>query len=134
MGNQNSSLIKHIESILKDESYYSFRDSEDAYCTAIIENENVQILKLEAVHKDIKNNNVLFNLQQESRGTLVLLHLIPALILSYSEGINYFVDEINRSLHPILIRELLEQYLEHNIEKAKGQIIFNSHKDFMMDE
>jgi len=134
LGNQNLSLIEKIEDILKDQLFYSFKDSEDAYCSAIKENGETLILKLEAIHKDSNNHDVLFNLQQESRGTLVLLHLIPALILSYSEGVNYFIDEINRSLHPILIRELLEQYVEHNIKDAKGQIIFNSHEDFMMDE
>ena len=53
---------------------------------------------------------------------------------SYGEGVNYFIDDINTSLHPNLIKEIISQYLNLNLESAKGQLFFNSHEDLMMDE
>ena len=121
---------------LEKKLFHSFKDSNENECTAVKDQTDgaIYILKLNAIHLDQDGNEVEFDLDQESRGTVVLLNLLPALILSYGEGVNYFIDEINRSLHPILIREILAQYLHNDIEKAKGQLFFNSHEDFMIDE
>lgn len=135
LGVDNSDLIKHVTRNLEEQDYFSFQDSNGNECTAIKENDrDISVLKLVAIHISNNGKEVPFDLEQESRGTLVLIHLLPALILSYGEGVNYFIDEINRSLHPILFKELLKQYLDNNIENASGQLIFNSHEDFMMDE
>lgn len=136
LGSENIDIINHIKKVLEKKDYHSFRDSNQNECTAVKDkNDNgTYILKLSAIHYDEIGNEVQFDLDQESRGTIVLLHLLPALILTYGEGVNYFVDEINRSLHPILIREILAQYLNNDIEKATGQLFFNSHEDFMIDE
>ncbi len=136
LGSENKEVISYIEQRLDRKEFHSFKDSNENECTAIKDKEDglTYILKLNAIHLDEDGNDVKFDLNQESRGTIVLLHLLPALILSYGEGVNYFIDEINRSLHPILIREILAQYLTHNIGNANGQFIFNSHEDFMIDE
>jgi len=136
LGSENNALIDHIARILEKKEYHSFKDSNENECTAIKDKSDgaIYILKLFAMHLDDYGNEVPFDLDQESRGTVVLLNLLPALILTYGEGVNYFIDEINRSLHPILIREILAQYLQNDIEKAKGQLFFNSHEDFMIDE
>jgi AAA15 family ATPase/GTPase len=136
LGSENKEVISYIEQRLDRKDFHSFKDSNENECTAIRDKDDGQtyILKLNAIHLDENGNDVKFDLNQESRGTIVLLHLLPALILSYGEGVNYFIDEINRSLHPILIREILAQYLTHNIDNANGQFIFNSHEDFMIDE
>lgn len=136
LGSEHNDVINFIKRSLEKKEYHSFRDSNGNECTAIKDkNDNsVHILKLSAIHLDQNGNEVPFDLDQESRGTVVLLHLLPALILTYGEGVNYFIDEINRSLHPILIREILVQYLSNDIGQAKGQLFFNSHEDFMIDE
>lgn len=117
-----------------DSNYFSFKDNEHNYCSAIQEDGAIFIIKLICYHKETNGELVPFDIDQESRGTAVLLHLIPALLRSYGEGINYFIDDINTSLHPVLLKEILGQYLSYNIGSAKGQLIFNSHEDFLMDE
>jgi AAA15 family ATPase/GTPase len=135
LGTENKEQIRHIVQILQDKNYHPFKDSLNNYCTAIKdENNKVFILKLVCMHLDVNNEEVPFDLDQESRGTIVLLHLIPALVLSYGEGVNYFIDDINTSLHPNLLKEIINQYLNHNLGAAKGQLIFNSHEDLIMDE
>lgn len=135
LGAENLSAIDQIIKVLQDKNFHSFKDSKGNSCTAIKKTDGtVVILKLMTIHKNNEGAEVVFDLDQESRGTIVLLHLIPSLILSYGEGVNFFIDEIGTSLHPILLRELLSQYLFNNIKYAKGQLIFNTHEDFIMDE
>jgi AAA15 family ATPase/GTPase len=133
-GTESASSISQIELKLKEKKYHPFKGANSEYCTAIKDSENkIFILKLVTIHIDKNKKEVPFSLDQESRGTIALFHIIPAFILSYSEGINYFIDEIGASLHPILIREILKQYLTYNIEFANGQLIFNTHEDFILD-
>ena len=136
LGKSFDDIISTIETSLERRPFYSFENPNGhEECTAIkSEDGNIIVLKLVAIHLDNEKEEVSFNLDEESRGTEVLINLLPALILSYGEGVNYFIDEINASLHPILLKEILSQYLEHNIGLAKGQLIFNSHEDFIMDE
>lgn len=134
LGEERRDLIKHITSILDAKKYYAFKDAFNNACTAVKRDGQVHILKLTCIHSDNGGGDIAFDIDQESRGTIVLLHLIPALVLSYGEGVNYFIDDINTSLHPILLREILGQYLTQNLGSAKGQLIFNSHEDFIMDE
>jgi len=135
LGTEKQDQIQHIANILEDKEYHSFKDSEKNACTAIKDEDGIiVVLKLTTIHLDNNGNGVDFDLTQESRGTVALLHLLPAFILSYGEGVNYFIDEIDTSLHPILLKEILSQYLQYNVGKATGQLIFNTHESFLMDE
>lgn len=137
LGLKDKELARRITLTLNnsDEEYFSFKDDTGNYCSAIQDKDgNIQVIKLLCYHKDTDGDLVPFDVDQESRGTMVLLHLIPALLRSYGEGINYFLDDINTSLHPVLLKEILGQYLSLNLGNAKGQLIFNSHEDFLMDE
>ncbi|MRX67576.1 hypothetical protein SAMN06265349_1011271 [Flavobacterium resistens] len=135
LGLDNKDIITQISAILQKKTHHSFKDNMGDYCTAL-KNEKGEILiaKLVCIHYGTDGSIIEFDVDQESRGTIVLLHLIPALIRSYGEGVNYFIDDINTSLHPILLREILGQYLSFNLGNAKGQLIFNSHEDLLMDE
>ncbi|MBK8392842.1 MAG: ATP-binding protein [Saprospiraceae bacterium] len=135
LGLDQKDLVKQIIAILQENSFHSFKDYMGNYCTAIKDNDGkISIVKLICYHENEYKSLIPFDVDQESRGTIVLLHLIPALIRSYGEGINYFLDDINTSLHPVLLKEILGQYLSLNLGQAKGQLIFNSHEDFLMDE
>ena len=65
-----------------------------------------------------------FRLDQESDGTLRMLDLLPAIRHLISEECVFMVDEIGRSLHPLLLREFLGKYLN---EATRGQLIFTTH-------
>jgi AAA15 family ATPase/GTPase len=44
----------------------------------------------------------------------------------------YIVDEIERSIHPILIKELISKFSKE--ENTKGQLIFTSHESNLLDQ
>ncbi len=135
LGIEYKDIINQITEILQTKTHHSFKDNLGNFCTALKnEFDEILIAKLVCIHYDNNNRPIAFDVDQESRGTIVLLHLLPALIRSYGEGVNYFIDDINTSLHPVLLKEVLGQYLTFNLGSAKGQLIFNSHEDLLMDE
>ena len=44
----------------------------------------------------------------------------------------YVVDEIERSMHPIMIKELIKKLSES--DSAKGQLIFTTHESSLLDQ
>jgi AAA15 family ATPase/GTPase len=44
----------------------------------------------------------------------------------------YVIDEIERSVHPLLIKELLNKFLSD--KETKGQIVFTTHESSLLDQ
>ena len=90
LGVEKNDTINHISKILENKEYHPFKDDYQNYCTAVKdENNKINVLKMECIHISNNNEEIPFELDEESRGTIALLHLIPALVLSYGEGVNY---------------------------------------------
>lgn len=96
------------------------------------ENGKLWAKELKCCHEGICNNEVLFDLDEESDGTVRLLHFAPAFKdLVKCEKV-YIVDEIERSIHPLLIKFLIEKFsLDKN---TKGQLIFTTHESNLLDQ
>lgn len=86
---------------------------------------------IHAAHEHIPGKVVSLDLAEESDGTQRLLDLIPALYEAKKNPSVYFIDEIDRSLHPILIKEFLEYFL--NSCKSEQQIIVTTHESNLLD-
>lgn len=78
---------------------------------------------------DIEGTNRTINipLQYESAGTQKMFHLYPyfASVLKYG-GIIY-LDELNTKLHPLLIRVIVQMFLNKDINRKGAQLVFTSH-------
>lgn len=133
-GVESIGMIKSIETWLSNGKKYITFNYNQASLTAIKENDNIFILRLMTVHKDKKDNDILFHISQESQGTKVLLNIIPALVYAYMRGNTCFIDDVSVSLHPILLKDIIQQYMQNNIVSSNGQLIFNSHEDFLLDQ
>lgn len=100
----------------------------------LIVNENDEIVAKYLTLKHIgKNNKIVdFSLNDESDGTVRLLDFVPAfndIILSNKV---YVVDEIERSIHPLLIKRLITKFSDDN--NSKGQLIFSTHESSLLDQ
>lgn len=75
---------------------------------------------------------VQFNLVEESQGTKRIFAIIPSLIAVMNKDAVYFIDEIEKSLHPILVKKMLKWLLseKHNF---KGQLFLSSHESTLLD-
>ncbi len=86
------------------------------------------IFKQKAVHRNDSNDEVVFEMDEESDGSIRLLDFIPMLIdLSQSES-DYMIDELDRSMHPLLSQKLIECYLQQLSTERDTQLIISTHE------
>ncbi|KHD06859.1 hypothetical protein PN36_07800 [Candidatus Thiomargarita nelsonii] len=89
--------------------------------------------KLTTIRKDELGNDVSFEISEESEGTQRLMDFIPMLI-GLSKDKVFIIDEIERSLHPLLIRKLFELMLNHDLFKqGTSQLIASTHEVNLLD-
>ena len=112
----------------------AFYDGHTREEVAIVLNEDDTLstkrLFMEHLGKD--GYKVHFPLKLESDGTKRLLEYAPL----NSDVINnervYIVDEIERSIHPMMIKELIKKISSGTT--AKGQLIFTTHESCLLDQ
>jgi AAA15 family ATPase/GTPase len=89
--------------------------------------------KQKTVHHDDKGNEVIFEEDEESDGSIRLLDFIPMLIdLKHYDDV-FLIDEIDRSLHPMLSQKLLECYFSILSDEKNTQLIFTTHESNLLD-
>jgi uncharacterized protein len=69
----------------------------------------------------------LFNLGDESEGTQRLFLLAGVLFEILRNGSVMFVDELDRSLHALLVHELVQMFQSPNLNPRGAQLIFTTH-------
>ena len=90
-------------------------------------------LRINAEHGSEGGNTVSLDLAEESDGTKRLVNLIPALHDLRSKDATYFIDEIDRSLHPLLVRAFIESFL-NCCAGGQRQIIVTTHESSLLDQ
>ena len=92
--------------------------------------------KLLTVHRDMQGKTIDFLMSMESDGTRRMLDLIPALTGLCSKDVRhvYVVDEIDRSMHHLVTREFLEDFLSTCDENTRSQLIFTTHDLLLMTQ
>ncbi len=75
------------------------------------ESKNLKWYELKTIHKkEGSNSDYIFEMFEESDGTSRLFDFIPMLIDTSANDAVYVIDEVDRSLHPMLTLKLLEIY------------------------
>lgn len=83
-------------------------------------------IKIQAIHKGGLGKETPLDLNEESDGTRRLLNLMPALHRLRTKDAVFFIDEIDRSMHPILVWKFLEYFL-NSCDGGQRQIIVTTH-------
>ncbi|MEK7433689.1 MAG: ATP-binding protein [Cyanobacteriota bacterium] len=93
---------------------------------------NNTMFKLMSKHKSKDlSNDILFELSEESDGTQRLMDIIPILISISLQHQVFIIDELDRSLHPLLISKFLDVFSK--INKNNSQIIFTTHQSTLLN-
>ena len=92
--------------------------------------------KLVSFHLKSDGTEVKFDIRQESDGSQRVIDLLPAFLGLLKEKSNkvYVVDEIDRSLHTLLTRSLLEMYLAGCSPETRSQLFLTTHDVLLMDQ
>ena len=128
--NELETLIKELEDSPKHMIGLSSRRGDELIIVKEEDKIWVKTLKVGHVGKD--NLSVLFDLEEESDGTIRLLDFVPAFRNVIASPKVFIIDEIERSIHPLLIKELVRKFsLDKN---TKGQLIFTTHESNLLDQ
>ena len=100
------------------------------------ENGETRARKLVAWHAGENGHEIRFDLQDESDGSMRMIDLAPAFpaLCNANSRKVFIIDEINRSLHTLLTRSLLEMYLESCSPESRSQLLFTTHDALLMDQ
>lgn len=92
--------------------------------------------KVVSFHPKSDGTEAKFEIFQESDGSQRVINLLPTFLeLSDQTSPKVFViDEIDRSLHTLLIRQLLEAYLASCSTKTRTQLLLTTHDVMLMDQ
>lgn len=88
-------------------------------------------LSVQASHVCANGERINLALNEESDGTRRLLDLMPALHRSSVPKV-FFIDEIERSLHPTLMKRFMEYFLSATKNEAH-QIVVTTHESHLLD-
>ncbi|WNJ17681.1 ATP-binding protein [Pontibacter sp. G13] len=90
------------------------------------------VKKLQTEHQGPTEETVTFDLEDESDGTKRLLDFAPVFADISQNNCVYLVDEIERSIHPLLIKSLLRKFSLD--PETQGQLIFTTHESTLLDQ
>ncbi len=91
------------------------------------------LLSVKSIHQHETSQEIFFDFAEESDGTQRLLHLLPALHQLHTEGGVFVIDEIERSMHPLLVRKFL-QFFFQRCGGNRRQLIVTSHESKLLDQ
>lgn len=92
--------------------------------------------KLVAYHHKTDGKEAKFDIRQESDGSQRVIDLLPAfleLAVDHSKKV-YVIDELDRDLHTLLTRRLVEAYLATCSAETRSQLLFTTHDVLLMDQ
>lgn len=94
---------------------------------------NLKWYELKTIHrKEDSSSDYIFEMFEESDGTSRLFDFIPMLIDMRSNDAVYIIDEVDRSLHPILTLKLLELYNSLLRNDSQMQLICTTHESNLL--
>ena len=94
---------------------------------------DIVLLRLKARHATQDNKYIDIELNHESDGTRRLMDLLPTLFHSRNKEKVYLIDEIDRSMHPLLSTKFVRAYLGDS-ESERGQLIMTTHESNLLDK
>ncbi|MGS3141524.1 ATP/GTP-binding protein [Aeromonas sanarellii] len=100
--------------------------------------------KTEVRQEDVEDSQLIFShvtehgsakldLMDESSGTRNLLYLAGPVLDILKKGITFVFDELDTSLHTLLVRELVRLFHTPDINTGNAQLIFSTHDASLLD-
>lgn len=125
----------------KDIPVDMIKKAEGAVFDEIVDMRNTKVVSVEngirkisqMVFEQIGANGYVgqMDVQSQSDGTVRLLALIPLLYQAIELERTVFIDEIDHSIHPFVIRGLVKYFAQI---KTKGQLVFTTHQTCLLNQ
>ena len=91
--------------------------------------------KIFSYHKDIDKNEVKFDFRnEESLGTNTLASILGPILMALHTGSVLCIDELERSIHPLVLREIIKMFKSKRYNKNNAQLVFTAHNTDILDD
>ncbi len=84
-------------------------------------------------HTDSRRKNVWFTLEEESEGTRRLFALVSMIFAALSSGSVLIIDEMDVSLHSVVLRVLVYLFISKEYNEKGAQLIASMHNTDILD-
>lgn len=130
---EKQTITRVLESISKQSGNKTFSKMDRQFpLLTITEEDGVRTVKELLFHQlGIGGYVGTMECEAQSSGTLRLLTLVPAIYYAIYEGKTIVIDEIDNSIHPILIKGLIKFFGNSN---SNGQLIFTTHETALLNQ
>jgi AAA15 family ATPase/GTPase len=124
---ERESIDDNIQLLVQD-FLKEFEDIKDANTLEI------DFMKVITIHKmNDSNSEIELAIDDESAGTKRLFYIAGYLLWVLEYGKVLIIDELDRSLHPVLSKALLKMFNDPEINKNNAQLIFTTHDTTLLD-
>ena len=126
-------IIKFIKKL--DCGITDFIDKED-YIVFAHKNNPTDVRRVKNIFFKHATNNAEFELDffNESNGTQRILCLLDRIFDSLEKGKLLVWDEIDASIHPLVVREIIKLFSNSDYNKTNAQIIFSTHAPLLLND
>jgi AAA15 family ATPase/GTPase len=95
----------------------------------------IDFMKVITIHKmNDSNSEIELAIDDESAGTKRLFYIAGYLLWVLEYGEVLIIDELDRSLHPVLSKALIKMFNNPEINKNNAQLIFTTHDTTLLDD
>lgn len=121
-----------------DEKFKFPEDMPDDEKQKIISRYRYRYGGIKTIHPVYENGTIIdervFDLDEESTGTIRLLGLATYIVNAFKLGSCVIIDEMDKSLHPLLSRMIIEMFHNPEMNTKNAQLIFSTHDVNLMDK
>jgi uncharacterized protein len=137
-----TSLIAAADTGISDIFIQKFGDEKFKFPDDIPDDEKQKIIdrfrnRIKTVHPIYEKgeivDEVIFDLSEESTGTIKMLGMASFIVDALHDGSTIIVDELDKSLHPLLSRMLIEIFQNPSMNPHNAQLIFSTHDVSLID-
>lgn len=90
--------------------------------------------RITVYHPGVDGSKVGLKFAEESQGTQLLFGILGVVLLVLKEGRVLFSDELDRSLHPFVLRALTRLFKDKSINTKNAQLIYSAHDTSIFED
>ena len=129
---ENKELKKNIiENLEQIGNYSQFNDEKILMSFEKNEEDELIVKSLMFKHIGLSNFEKYMEINSQSDGTTKILNLIPAFYELEKRPMTIIVDEIENSIHPLLMIKLIKSFSD---AKTRGQLIYTTHQTELLNQ
>lgn len=85
------------------------------------------------IEDEVQTGEAIFDLSEESLGTIKFLGICTFIVDALQDGSVVVVDELDKSLHPLLTKMIIQIFQNPQVNRNNAQLIFSTHDISLMD-